>query len=300
MTAHARIDLIIPHKNRLDQLQSAIRSIDSPCLIENIIVVDDFSHPGQVPEQKELQPAVSGSAVVVVANEGLPGAQHARIAGIRRSKADWIMFLDSDDEIIPGALSDVLETLSTVSSNTVLVYGDYYAGERLVRTQRLRGNCYREVLRNLSLAPFSGLCVRNTSIPIDRLESMLPSWQDDDFLIEMARSGRIQHVDRPIARLNSGVDRISASAQRQHEGLRLLLMKWNPELLRLYGRFRSFLWRMRLFRILIKSRYQSSLAEIKGAPPARRVFGILFLATCKAIDILMYVLLSPFFYRIYV
>lgn len=296
------IDIVIPHRNRRQALQRALRSVCPNAGISTIIVVDDFSDEDQIPAGSELHMPGSSTAVRFIRNGSRMGAQHSRARGIMESRSDWIAFLDSDDEFIPGMLEQLRLFIAGLPKDMDLVYGDHFYGNKYVGVRVLNGFCYKEILKDLSLAPFSGLCARRSVIPVDALDLDLPTWQDDDFILEMSKVGKVTHIGCPIARLNTGVDRISGNRQAQYKGLQRLLSKWSKEIRFTHGCFAMLLWKQRLRRVkaLALSDNAGRILRDTSTPMPRRVWAVAEFVASGAAALLLYIILRPFFSRIYI
>jgi glycosyltransferase involved in cell wall biosynthesis len=97
-----RTALVIPCYNAERYLQNLRRQIDTlrPAFDE-LVVVDDGSTDGTVAKAREL-----GFNIIPLGVNRGPGA--ARNAAAKRATAEWIHFLDADDEISPDYLAKVL------------------------------------------------------------------------------------------------------------------------------------------------------------------------------------------------
>ena len=98
------VSVIIPTFNRKAPLRKALESVlDQEAVPFELIVVDDHSTDG-TPEmiQKEFP------SVTLVRLEKNQGPAAARNRGIERACGEWIAFLDSDDEWLPGKLKTQL------------------------------------------------------------------------------------------------------------------------------------------------------------------------------------------------
>jgi glycosyltransferase involved in cell wall biosynthesis len=92
------IDVVIPCYNYAHFVRRAVESaMDQQPPPARVIVIDDGStdDPGS---------ALTGTRAEVVRQPNL-GLAAARNAGLRHSTADYVLFLDADDELLPGALA---------------------------------------------------------------------------------------------------------------------------------------------------------------------------------------------------
>lgn len=94
--------IVIPLFNREHQIA---RSIDS-CLNQDfasfeIVVVDD----GSTDASAKVVSRYTDSRLTLIRHEANRGVSPARNTGIAVATGEWLVFLDSDDELVPGALS---------------------------------------------------------------------------------------------------------------------------------------------------------------------------------------------------
>jgi glycosyltransferase involved in cell wall biosynthesis len=112
------ISIIIPTYNRATLLQRAIDSCleaRNGALSLEIIVVDDASTDGT---REWLQGAAPPVVPVLLTKNG--GQCRARNAGLERAKGRWIKFLDSDDLLVPGTLSQEVELAARTGADVVV------------------------------------------------------------------------------------------------------------------------------------------------------------------------------------
>ena len=102
------IDVVITTFNRKEVVVHAIDSALSAS-VDNVIVVDDASTDG-TPEFLAERYRANKKVQVhrVTKNIGVTGAKNI---GFRISRANWVLFLDSDDTIIPSESRHVFELL---------------------------------------------------------------------------------------------------------------------------------------------------------------------------------------------
>lgn len=100
------ISVVIPTYNRADLIPKAIESVLSQtCPVEEVIVVDD----GSTDDTPQVLAGYSGRIRVV--RQENAGQSAARNAGIAAAKAEWIAFLDDDDEYAPNRVAVALESI---------------------------------------------------------------------------------------------------------------------------------------------------------------------------------------------
>jgi len=93
--------IVIPVYNRAALIGRALRSCLEQDFIDfEIIVVDDGSTDGSVAAIR----AVADPRVTLIEHERNRGVGPARNSGMSRASGEWIVCLDSDDELLPGAL----------------------------------------------------------------------------------------------------------------------------------------------------------------------------------------------------
>lgn len=98
-----RVSVIIPVYNGEKEIETAVRSAveEEAQFPTEIIVVDDGSADGTVERVARLAEEYPFVRLIVQENAG-PAA--ARNRGIREAKGDYVLFLDSDDAFLPGAV----------------------------------------------------------------------------------------------------------------------------------------------------------------------------------------------------
>jgi len=129
------ISVVIPAYNAARWLQAAVESVLAQSLqaIE-IVVVDD----GSTDDIAELC-RTFGSRVRYVRREN-GGLSAARNTGVAHTSGDWLLFLDADDVLVPGAL----EALARTAESTVagVVYGFVLQRREVPNETKLHGMPY--------------------------------------------------------------------------------------------------------------------------------------------------------------
>lgn len=103
------ISIIIPLYNKEAIIERTLRSVLSQDYDDfEVVIVDDGSTDGSVAIVKQfisvLPPSKGGTEWVFISQEN-GGPSKARNTGMKHAKGEWIVFLDADDEFLPGALT---------------------------------------------------------------------------------------------------------------------------------------------------------------------------------------------------
>jgi len=109
------ITIVIPVKNRLNDLKRCLESLKEATQTQIIVIDDHSNQPITSIINKEFP------SVEVFVNEG-NGVGQARNTGIARVKTPYIMFVDSDDVLLPGWEAVVLNDITNNTDSDVLVY----------------------------------------------------------------------------------------------------------------------------------------------------------------------------------
>ena len=106
--------VVIPVYNREREIRRALES----CMAQQnadyeVIVVDDASRDRTALVVSEY----ANRRVQLIRNTVNLGSSSSRASGIRASKGEWIVRLDSDDELAPGALQKAGQCVATLPAN---------------------------------------------------------------------------------------------------------------------------------------------------------------------------------------
>lgn len=230
------ISVVIPTHNRPDDLLRALRSLAAQsCRPAEVIVVDDGSQP---PVSAEAVGEVCGNIEVALIHNASPkGANHARNAGVRAARADWVAFLDDDDEFDENKICCLIDEIKEDPDCDVL----HHAADIRMVKEDVR---YRSRPRAFSSAAgaLSALLVRNeiggTSMVTVRKAKFLeaggfdetfPALQDYEMWIRLAREGaRFRFIDQALTRYHhiTGKRSISKNLVTYHAALAAIDRKY--------------------------------------------------------------------------
>jgi glycosyltransferase involved in cell wall biosynthesis len=159
-----------------------------------IIVVDDGSPQPAAP----LLDGIGGIKLLRIENLGCPGARNA---GFDSSSGEYLIFLDGDDVLLPGAIEAHLEALAgspeaCLSFGSVRVIDKDGRQMRPARICRPRKDYFLMLLEcNPIASPGSMMLRRGPFVEVGRYDSRLRYLPDDyELLLRLARRfGFVQH-----------------------------------------------------------------------------------------------------------
>jgi len=114
------VSIVIPVRDGKPFIAEAIESgLAQGVAVREVIVIDDGSTDGT----PDIVAALSDPRVHLVTNRsGRRGVSVARNDGAALARGEWLVFLDADDSLRPGAVDALL---ARAGEKTVAVYGDY-------------------------------------------------------------------------------------------------------------------------------------------------------------------------------
>jgi glycosyltransferase involved in cell wall biosynthesis len=106
--------IVIPMYNRARFIARALNSCLSQDFTDfEIVVVDDGSTDGSA----DVVRCFTDGRIRLVCHEMNRGVSPARNTGVAAASGEWVIYLDSDDELLPGALATIYRRTSGVSSD---------------------------------------------------------------------------------------------------------------------------------------------------------------------------------------
>lgn len=215
MSPDPTASVVIPTYNRADVLPRAIDSALAQTITDiEVIVVDDAS----TDSTPELVESYSDGRLDFYRHDGNKGGAAARNTGIRAATGKYIGFLDSDDKWHPTKLRKQISCLEDRSKEWIAAYTDY---------QTFGPSEHPTILARLS----SLLPSQKPSLPIEGGEEIIPAifmrqvqhggtssllvehettesiggfdesferYQDIEFLIRIAKQGKIAYIDEKL------------------------------------------------------------------------------------------------------
>ncbi len=193
------VSIIIPTFNRKEHLIKAIESVFRQTYRNwELIVVDDCSTDDSFPF---VQKYFEGKKIRFLQTPKNGGQGAARNFGIEHSMAEYIAFLDSDDEWEPLKLEKQVQLFNANDENLGLVYcgGTFTEGNFKSNIHPdLKGYIEKELFLNLK-----GLGSSNSGIMIRRIvfekvggyDVSFKSQMDLDFFVRIARNYKVDYIE---------------------------------------------------------------------------------------------------------
>jgi glycosyltransferase involved in cell wall biosynthesis len=171
------ISIITPTFNRAKTIARAIDSILQQTYDNyEIIVVEDGSND----ETKSILQRYSDKRLRIIYHEINKGVSAAKNTGLNNISGEWFTFLDSDDEMLPGALETMMKiplekdsTVTAITCNCVDTTTGNFSGKGLMNDQYID---FKTIIRNCS-GEFWGL-TKTELLLNDRFNERLAGYED--------------------------------------------------------------------------------------------------------------------------
>jgi glycosyltransferase involved in cell wall biosynthesis len=226
------VSVIIPTYNRAQLVYRAVESVLAQTFKDyEIIVVDD----GSTDTTEELLESAYKGKVLYIKKERNEGLAAARNTGIQVSRGACLAFLDDDDTWHPKKLELQIALLRHKPS-LGLVYCGYFQVDGTGRVggevkPTKRGKIHDELLcRNYIVGSASAaLMAKEVVSRIGYFDEMLPSCEDWDMWIRIAKCYEIDFVDEPLVNCTFHSERMSSRLLNMESATFAVLDKHWPE-----------------------------------------------------------------------
>lgn len=221
------IAAIIPVRNRPEVLARAVRSIQAQTLaVDEIVIVDDASTDETLEVIREF--AAKDGRVKLIRQLERRGASAARNVGVRSTQAQWIAFLDSDDEWFPQKLERQLAQITAQPDSVASFTGCQAVSERpeWEYTPPASISLFDLQKSNVLGTTSTALVRRSTFIEVGGFDEQLPSCQDWDLWIKLRMVGSFCTVPETLVRFyQNGTDRISRNIDSVLNGHQVIFQR---------------------------------------------------------------------------
>jgi glycosyltransferase involved in cell wall biosynthesis len=235
------ISVVIPAFNRQNTTSYCLDSVLAQTYRNlEVLVVDDCSTDSTV--------SIVGShpdpRVRCVVLEKHSGAQAARNRGILEAKSDWIAFQDSDDEWLPDKLEKQVSVLANADYDPwTFVYTNAFRFDKATGIRSIRllpvvegENQYSTLLQSPAPLYPTIITSKRALEKIGYLDEQVPSFQEWDTSIRLAKYCRIFHLREPLLVYHVGnSDAISGSRTKHVEGWHYIISKYESDIKKLCG-----------------------------------------------------------------
>ena len=195
------VSVIIPTFNRAKYVAQAVESVFAQTFTDlEVIVIDDGSTDGT---EKRLA-SFTDSPRFQYVYQANAGRSTARNRGVAKARGEFLLFLDSDDLLLPNALADLLELAASHPSAEMIGGQTQFVDEQLRQfaslSPRLEGGTAYPglILERFFLLP-GAFVVRKAGLEkIGMFDPQVEPCEDYDFALRVALRGEVACADVPV------------------------------------------------------------------------------------------------------
>lgn len=225
------VSVVIPTYNREATIEMSINSILNQTYKNiEIIVVDDNSKDNTCLIVEKLKEKYD--FIKYIKHENNKGGSAARNTGARFASGEFLAFLDSDDEWIDTKLEKCMNVFEN-NGDISMVYSDMIlynvkTGKEKINVSEEWEDKYKGILCKNIIGSTSLIVIKKNAFDkVKGFKEGLPSCQDWDFYINVAKEFKIKKVNEPLLKYYIHSDSISGNLQRAIEGHKYILNKVN-------------------------------------------------------------------------
>ena len=232
--------VIVPAYNREKTIGRTIQSVLKQKYTNfELIIVDDGSKDNT---SLAVTPYLEDKRVKYISQEN-GGAQKARNHGLHLANGEFLMFLDSDDELLPNCLERVVKVYQEKPNvGSVYFLNGIYDDNGVLKKNRndhLSGNIYKDVLEQGYLTSSSFITMRRSVFDvIGEWDEKFPASQDDDICFRISKHFEVELIPEilGIYYLDAGKgNQISSSPKRVADGWWILWNKYEEDTVQYCG-----------------------------------------------------------------
>lgn len=230
-----KVSVILPTYNRASYLYSAIKSVLNQTFKDfEIIIVDDAS----TDNTKQIIDKFDDRRIYYIRHKENKGGSAARNTGIKRSKGEFIAFLDDDDLWMPNKLEKQLNFINNNHEISVVYTGAWVINKHGkitdIITPSLRGNIFPKLLKKNYIGSCSTVLIKKECINrVGLFDENLSASQDFDLWIRLAKHYYFDYINEPLFFYRVHEKRITTNPQKRLRAKKLLYTKHSEELDRL-------------------------------------------------------------------
>ena len=209
----SKVSVIIPTYNRGEVVLRALRSVFAQDhAVDQVIVVDDGSTDDTIERVERNFPEVE---LIVQTNHGV---SHARNRGIERARNEWLAFLDSDDEWLPGKITAQLAAIMSDGISRVCHSDEIWVrnGRRVNPMNKHRkygGDIFLHCLPRCVMSPSSVVLHRSVVEELGGFDETLPVCEDYELWLRIACQTTVLYVpEKLLIKYGGHKDQLSRSS----------------------------------------------------------------------------------------
>ena len=240
-----KISVIIPLYNKEAIIERSLQSVLSQDYDDfEVVIVND----GSTDRSMDIVRSIQDPRLVLIEQEN-GGPSKARNTGVKNAKGDWIVFLDADDELLPGALRSFSNIIKTHHGFDFIICPFYINNciEKRIQCNTIKGrvkNPFKEhFFCNMDTAPGSFASKKSLFIEYP-FDEKLRRYEDLEQLFRLYKTASIYAGNNPTVSINSQF----ASASKARKDIKEDFMGY------LSFNNKSFWEKMSLFRFFLGER----------------------------------------------
>lgn len=191
------VSVIVPTYNRAPLIGHAVESLNKQTWESvEIVVMDDGSKDETLSVLRSL-PTMRAGRALVIRTQSNRGVSAARNHGTRISRGEFIMYLDSDDTLVPDAIESFVKTIRKTESDYCFGnIGGMDGGGRLLPDQgRWHSRPFRPGDLITNMWSVHGACYRRTAVnAAGPWNEAMPCCEDHDFNLRIKWTSRGTHL----------------------------------------------------------------------------------------------------------
>jgi glycosyltransferase involved in cell wall biosynthesis len=227
-----RVSVVIPTCDRAALLPQAVESVLSQSFQDfEILVVDDGAAGCGA-----LVESCADARIAYIRHPHRRGGAAARNTGIAGARAEYVAFLDDDDEWLPDKLARQVELMD----RNLPAVGACYTGCLVVEkssgriqrqiTPRRNGKLYPAILGDNFIGGTSSVMAKKSCLErVGCFDESLPSFQDYDLWIRLAREFEFASIAEPLLRYSVHDRQVWTNLEALTRGLELMLRKYGAD-----------------------------------------------------------------------
>ena len=227
------ISVVIPTRNRLELLKSALQSVYNQTHTRlEIIVVDDSSEDGS---QEYLTQLSNEGVVKYYRNEHPQGGAITRNRGIKEASGEFIAFLDDDDEWMPQKLEKQVRLFQNPKvglayTGIELIYKDL--GFSYFSIPKVNGLIFKDQLIENKIGVTSAMMLRSSVVKNYGFDTNLIARQDYELWLRISRDWEVAGVQEPLAKIyaRNTLKRITSDVSAYEKSIALINAKFKEDI----------------------------------------------------------------------